>query len=97
MEGLVTLRNALAARHTEFFSRSWASLSADDAKRFSQLERDIMAVNAALGRAELRFSPDLEELLDRLTAAEASSAVDRNSEPVPAPPASTQRTPYRRS
>jgi hypothetical protein len=100
MEGLVSLRNALEARHAEYFSRSWDSLSADDAKRFSQIERDIIAVNAALGKSEPKFSPDLEVVLERLSAIELSNPVERTGKVArnrTTEPALTARRPYRPS
>ena len=80
MEGLVTLLDALKARHSEYFRKSWDSLSANDAKRFTQIERDIMAVNAALGKPERRLPPDLEVVLERL-AANQTTDFDKASGP----------------
>ena len=68
MEGLITLLDALKARHSEYFRKSWDSLSANDAKRFTQIERDIMAVNAALGKPERSLAPDLQVVLERFAA-----------------------------
>ena len=69
MEGLTTLLEALRARHAEFLDRNWDSLSAEDAKRFTQIERDITAVNAALGKPAESFTPELRGSLERLQAA----------------------------
>ena len=66
MEDLTSLLEKLQARHSEFFSRCWDSLSVNDAKMFTQIERDIMAVQAALGSRDSSPLPDFRALLERL-------------------------------
>lgn len=68
MPDLTTLLTELKARHKEYFLRRWDSLSANDAKAFSQLERDIAAVVAALGADEVPEPPDLQAIIARLEA-----------------------------
>ncbi len=41
MPSLTDLLKALVAKHSMFFSQRWDSLSAADAKIFTQIERDI--------------------------------------------------------
>ena len=66
MDDLTSLLEKLQARHTEFFSRRWDSLSGNDAKMFIQIERDIMEVQAALGSRDRSALPDFQALLERL-------------------------------
>ena len=66
MDNLVGLLKALEARHAEFLQRNWASLSADDAKRFTQIERDILVVQDALGRSHAPMPAELQGSIDRL-------------------------------
>ena len=73
MDGLAKLLSTLEARHSKFFAKSWDSLSIDAAKGFTQIERDIISVNAALGRPEPTFSPDLQVVLERLAVTEISA------------------------
>ena len=68
MESLADLLKALQARHADFLNRRWDSLSAEDAKKFTQIERDIRKVSAALGRPGTPIGPDLEESVTRLQA-----------------------------
>ena len=68
MENLKSLLKLLEARHAEFLGRNWTSLSADDAKRFTQIERDIMSVQEALGSPRPTMTPELQGSIERLQA-----------------------------
>ncbi len=67
MRTLADLLKALETRHAEFFESRWDSLSAEDAKRFAQIERDMMQVRVALGQpGREMMTRDLQECIDRL-------------------------------
>ena len=66
MDNLVGLLKSLEARHAEFLKRNWASLSADDAKRFTQIERDILVVQDAIGTPQAPMTAELQGSIDRL-------------------------------
>ena len=69
----------LENRHAEFFSTNWDELSADDAKRFAQIERDIIEVRAAFENPNSSQMPEFDALLHRLEA--KMSALEGLSDP----------------
>ncbi len=79
MQSLTDLMKALQTRHAAFFNRRWDSLSAEDAKQFTQLERDMMAVAAALGRDRAEAAPDLQASIERLQARLESAFPEQRS------------------
>jgi len=85
MEGLVTFHAALKPHHSDVFSRSRESPSSNDPKRFTQIERDIIAVSAALGRPERRLAPDLQVVLERFAASQTNDFDDDGDAEASAP------------
>jgi 16S rRNA U1498 N3-methylase RsmE len=67
MASLTDLLNALVAKHSMFFSQRWDSLSSADAKKFAQIERDMMEVRKALGQSGREMAVDLQECINRLS------------------------------
>jgi hypothetical protein len=68
MQDVADLLRALQARHADFLNSRWDWLSADDAKTFIQIERNIMEIRAALGRPGRAMTPDLQQCIERLEA-----------------------------
>ena len=68
MQNLADLLKVLRAQHAEFLDSRWDLLSADDAKRFNQIERDIAEVAELLGTSGVQTTPGLQQCIEPLRA-----------------------------
>ncbi len=66
MYHVAELLEVLQTRHAEFLNTRWDLLSADNAKRFIHIERDMMEIRGVLGQPWCQIPPDVQQCIERI-------------------------------